>query len=106
MQRLLDQHRGQTSVKIHPQQHQHHHHHHQQQQHNNCYQQRDDVINYDDDTRNYPYNSRYPQYPQHLPLVATMNINPHLHPNSHGQVQCLTMLHFSIGRNIFTDKLF
>ena len=87
MQRLLDQHRGQTSVKIHPQQH-HHHQHHHQQQHNNCYQQREDVINYDDDTRNYPYNSRYPQYPQHLPLVASMNINPHLHPNSHGQVPC------------------
>jgi len=78
MQRLLEQHRSQSqnSVKIHPQQHQHH------QQHNNCYQ-RDDLIDYSDDTRSYPYNS---QFSHQFPMMATMNISHHHHQHNHSQV--------------------
>ena len=78
MQRLLDQHRGggHTSVKIQ-----------QQQQHsNNCYQRQnqDDIIDYDD-TRSYPYNSKYNQNHHHhqVPLMATMNISHHHHQHTH-----------------------
>ena len=72
MQRLLEQHRGQAqSVKIHPG--------HAGQQHNNCYQrhQDQDVIDYSDDTRNYPYNSQYSHH--QIPLMATMNIRRGAH---------------------------
>ena len=74
MQRLLEQHRGHTSVKIQ-----------QQQQHsNNCYQRQnqDDIIDYDD-TRSYPYNSQYSHHTHQMPLMATMNISHHHHQHTH-----------------------